>query len=470
MKRMIAAFLIFCLCLTVLPIAVSADNTPITLYGYATYSEDESVSGQWVSFSDTNPADLTKLGSLREKLGQECFAATYARGMIYGYTSNPDAPVTTTTFWYAPASDPMDVHTVETDFTGQIEDMAYDYTHNYLYGIAWIGEGGTEATKYNDYALVSCSPTTGAVTFIGRLCYPGNNNGSYFNIITLAIDRNGKGYVLGNDGVLYALNLSTAKLSRIGEIGCSSEYVQSMCWDYDNDRLLWARESDEGEWGLYEVSTATGAAKFIGEIGTKDTEIVGLCMIPAKEPYIFRDVNESDWYFEGISYCYNSGLMNGMSRSTFEPLTSTSRAMVVTILYRTENSPSVTGVNPFKDVGAGEWYTDAVLWAAQNGIVNGMTETTFEPNSNITREQFATILYRYAEYKDYPCEGTPLSGFSDVDMISDYAFDAMSWAVADGLINGTADEFGKHLEPQGFANRAMIATILMRFVSGHAAG
>ena len=77
MKRLIAAFLIFCLCLTVLPIAVSADTTPITLYGYATYSEDESVSGQWVSFSDTNPADLTKLGSLREKLGQECFAATY---------------------------------------------------------------------------------------------------------------------------------------------------------------------------------------------------------------------------------------------------------------------------------------------------------------------------------------------------------------------------------------------------------
>ena len=470
MKRLIALLLAVCLCMAVTPAFVSADSMPITLYGYATYSLDTDVSGQWVSFSDTNPGSLTKYGSLRDELGQECYAAAYARGMIYGYTANGSAPSTTSTFWYAPANDPMDIHTIKTSFTGQIEDMAYDYTHNYMYGIAWIGEGSTEATKYNDYALVSCSLSNGAVTLIGRLCYPGDNNGVYFNLKTLAIDSNGKGYVLGSDNVLYALNLSTAKLTRIGPIGYSSEYVQSMCWDFDNHRLLWARESDDGEWGLYEVSTATGAAKLLGKIGTTDTEIVGLYMIPTKEPFIFRDVDESEWYFSGVRYCYNTGLMNGMSLSTFEPMTSTSRAMVVTILYRSEGSPSVSGENPFDDVASGEWYTNAVVWAAQNGIVNGTDESIFEPDANITREQLAAILYRYAEYKGYPREGVMLSGFSDADMVSEYALDAMSWAVGDGIINGTEDAFGKYLDPQGFANRAMIATILMRFVTNHSAG
>lgn len=471
MKRLLAVLLMLSICLSMLPMIAIADNMPITLFGYATYSEDESVSGQWISFSDTNPANITKLGSLRDKLGQECFAATYARGTVYGYSSNTDAPKSTSTFWYAPADDLMNIKTVKTSFVGQMEDMAYDYSHNYLYGIAWIGEGSMPATKYNDYALVSCNPETGEVVFIGRLCYPGDNSNQYFHIHTLAIDSVGNAYALGSDDILYSLNLSTATITPIGQIGYASEYVQSMCWDYDNNRLLWARESKEGDWGLYEVSTETGLAKYLGEIGKKDTELVGLFMIPANEPFVFRDVKEDDWFFDGVRFCYNTELMNGMSLSTFEPLTNTSRAMVVTILYRLENSPSVAGANPFEDVAAAEWYTNAVIWAAQNGIVNGTSETHFEPNSFITREQLAAILYRYADYKGYSREGEALDGYNDENLIDDYAKDAMAWAVADGIINGTEDESGsKFLDPQGNANRAMIATILMRFVSGHSKG
>lgn len=470
MKRMIALLLVIGICLTVLPIAVTAGNTPITLYGFATCSDDLSIEGQWIKFSDTNSASVTKLGNLPEKLGSDCYAAAYARGMVYGYTANDDAPDTTSTFWYAPADDITNVKTIKTTFAGQMEDMAYDYTHNYMYGIAWVGEGSMSTTKYSDYALVSCDLSTGAVTYIGRLCYPGDSYGQYFHVSTLAIDAQGHAYILGSDDYLYALDLNTVKITRIGQIGYSFDYVQSMCWDYDNDRLLWARESKEGDWGLYEVSTETGSAKYLGRIATKDTEIVGLFMIPSKEPYIFTDVKEDDWFFEGVNYCYDSALMNGMSLSTFEPMTNTSRAMVVTILYRLEKTPSFTADNPFKDVSTGQWYTNAVIWAAENGIVNGTAPDRFEPNSNITREQLAAIMYRYAEYKGYPMKEGTLDGFNDVNQIDEYAMQAMTWAVGEGIINGTEDETGKYLDPQGNANRAMIATILMRFVSGYSKG
>lgn len=459
MKRLIAVLLILCLCLAVLPASAGAWTSPITLYGYALYSEDSSNNMQWVSFSDTNPESLTNLGIFY----RESYAAAYARGMVYGYTP---AGV----FWSAPAEYPMNETVHFTDFSGQMEDMAYDYTHNYMYGIAWIGQDETvPGIEYDVYALVSCNLTDGSVIIIDRLRNPKPNN-DYFKVKTLAIDANGRAYVLANDDNLYSLNLSNAKLTKIGPIGYSSEYVQSMCWDFDNNRLLWARESDEGEWGLYEVSTSNGSAKYLGRIGTADTEIVGLHMIPSKEPFIFRDVKESDWFFDGVRYCYNMNLMNGMSLSTFEPMTNTSRAMVVTILYRMENQPYAVGANPFNDIRSGQWYTNAVIWAANQGIVNGTGPTTFDPDANITRQQLAAILYRYAQYKKIPCSGVMLSGFSDAGQIDDYAVDAMSWAVGQGIINGTEDAYGKYLSPQGFANRAMIATILMRFITSYAAG
>ena len=135
--------------------------------------------------------------------------------------------------------------------------------------------------------------------------------------------------------------------------------------------------------------------------------------------------------------------------------------MVVTILHRLAGEPAVAGDVGFTDVEPGLWYTDAVTWAAQKGIVNGVSETQFAPGNNITREQLATILYRYAQAKGYDVSAfADLSGFPDAGDIQSYATEALSWAVAEGLLQGFEDDT---LRPQGNATRAQIATILMRF-------
>ena len=133
----------------------------------------------------------------------------------------------------------------------------------------------------------------------------------------------------------------------------------------------------------------------------------------------------------------------------------------MTILYRLEGTPAVTGTTAFTDVAAGQYYADAVAWAAQNGIVSGTSATTFSPDGVITREQMAAILYRYAQYKGYDVTAkADLSMFTDAAQVSTYATDAMAWANASGLISGTS---ATTLSPAGSATRAQVATILMRF-------
>ena len=160
-----------------------------------------------------------------------------------------------------------------------------------------------------------------------------------------------------------------------------------------------------------------------------------------------------------MDYALKAGLMNGMGDGKFDPDGSLTRAMLVTILYRAEGSPNVSGkANPFTDVKSGQWYTDAVIWAAHEGIVNGMTETTFAPNLKITREQIATILYRYA---GSPQVSGNLYQFSDAFSVSTYAYDAMLWAVKESIITGMN---GK-LAPKDNATRAQIAKILYRYLN-----
>lgn len=173
----------------------------------------------------------------------------------------------------------------------------------------------------------------------------------------------------------------------------------------------------------------------------------------------FTDVNEGDWFYDAVSYVYENGMMNGVSENSFAPNATTSRAMIVTILYRLENEPAVSG-SSFTDVASGQWYTNAVAWAAENGIVNGVTATTFAPNSAITREQMAAILYRYAAWKGCDVSGrVDLSGHTDAASVSAYATEAMAWANAEGLITGVTNTT---LRPAGSAVRAQAATILMR--------
>ena len=181
---------------------------------------------------------------------------------------------------------------------------------------------------------------------------------------------------------------------------------------------------------------------------------------PEKPALPFTDVTKGDWFYDAVQYVYDKGMMNGVDGGRFAPNAATSRAMIVTILYRLENEPGVSGKSPFTDVAAGQWYTNAVAWAAANGIVTGTTDTTFAPNGNITREQMAAILYRYASYKGLDVSRqADLSGYADASAISAYAKQAMAWANGQGLITGVT---ATTLNPGGNAVRAQAATILMR--------
>ena len=180
-------------------------------------------------------------------------------------------------------------------------------------------------------------------------------------------------------------------------------------------------------------------------------------------PLPFHDVTEGDWFYDAVRCAYENSLMDGVGDNLFAPNSQTTRAQLVTILYRLAGQPAVSGDLIFTDVEVGTWYTDAVAWAAENGIVNGTTDATFAPGEDITRGQLVTVLYRYAESKGYDVSASAdLSGYPDAGQVQDYAQPAMAWAVAEGIVEGVDG----NLNPTGDATRAQIATILMRFCEG----
>ena len=175
----------------------------------------------------------------------------------------------------------------------------------------------------------------------------------------------------------------------------------------------------------------------------------------------FDDVAATAWYYDAVEYVYDNGLMNGTASDTFAPNATLTRGMLATVLWRMEGSPVVNYALPFEDVSGDQWYTEAIRWAASVGVVNGTSATTYAPNANITREQLATMLYRYAAYKSGSVStSASLSGFTDAGSVSDYAADAMEWAVAEEIIGGMTSTT---LVPQGSATRAQTATMLMRY-------
>lgn len=206
-----------------------------------------------------------------------------------------------------------------------------------------------------------------------------------------------------------------------------------------------------------------GDGKFTFEMPKGDVEIeVSFALIEDETVKAnFADVAADAWYADAVQYVYENGMMSGTSETTFSPDLTTTRGMIVTILYRMENEPAVTGTTAFTDVAADQYYANAVAWAAQNGIVSGTTATTFAPNNAITREQMAAILYRYAQFKGYDVSvKADLSVYTDAAQVSTYATDAMAWANGAQLITGTSQAMQT---PASNATRAQVATILMRF-------
>ena len=227
---------------------------------------------------------------------------------------------------------------------------------------------------------------------------------------------------------------------------------------YELDKLA-VYDEDGDKIGLKDK----GDGKFTFEMPKSDVEIeVSFALIEDETVKAnFADVAADAWYADAVQYVYENGMMSGTSETTFSPDLTTTRGMIVTILYRLENEPTVTGTTAFTDVAADQYYANAVAWAAQNGIVSGIDATTFAPNNAITREQMAAILYRYAQFKGCDVSAkADLSVYTDAAQVSTYATNAMAWANGAQLITGTSQAT---LTPAGNATRAQVATILMRF-------
>ncbi len=176
----------------------------------------------------------------------------------------------------------------------------------------------------------------------------------------------------------------------------------------------------------------------------------------------FTDLSRTAWYYGGVAYAYHNELMSGTSAKKFSPNTSANRAMLVTILWRMAGKPAHGSGLSFSDVAAGQYYTDAVLWAAENNIVTG-SKGKFRPNGTMTRQELAVMLYRFAQYTGRDVSGrASLSGYGDGAKVASWAKDAMAWAVDAGLITGSDK---KNLTPAGSATRAQLATILMRYAA-----
>lgn len=278
--------------------------------------------------------------------------------------------------------------------------------------------------------------------------YPSLGNGTYYNGWLRAADISPEQYV-------------NELLGKILKVGKNGTVEPKLTFQHIGKSVTFTFKPDTG----YKVKDVKVNGKSVGAVKTYTIDKLTVStrieveFTNGKLP--FTDVRESDWFYEDVAFAYENGLFAGTSDTTFSPNASMTRAMLVTVLYRLEGQPAVNGRSGFSDVQYNGYYEDAVTWAADNGIVNGTSTTTFSPNANVTREQMAAILYRYAQYKKYnTAASASLNGFTDHASVSGYAAASLEWAVAEKLINGSA---GK-LMPTGNATRAQVAAILHRFV------
>ena len=277
--------------------------------------------------------------------------------------------------------------------------------------------------------------------------YPSLGNGTYYNGWLRAADISPEQYV-------------NELLGKILKVGKNGTVEPKLTFQHIGKSVTFTFKPDTG----YKVKDVKVDGKSVGAVTTYTVDKltvstrIEVTFTNGKLP--FTDVRESDWFYDDVVFAYENGLFSGTSDTTFSPNTSMTRAMLVTVLYRLEGQPAVNGRSGFSDVQYNGYYEDAVTWAADNGIVNGTSTSTFSPNVNVTREQMAAILYRYAQYKKYnTAASSSLNSFSDHTSVSGYAEASLQWSVAEKLVNGSN---GK-LMPTGNASRAQVAAILHRF-------
>ena len=216
---------------------------------------------------------------------------------------------------------------------------------------------------------------------------------------------------------------------------------------------VWTYKGDTYVGDEFTVKMGATDAKLYVEFMDKDD--IRLTELP------FRDVSKRDWYYDDVVYVYRNGYMDGMSSTRFGGELNTTRGQIVTILWRLTGEPGASSRCPFNDVSSRQYYYDAVCWAYEAGVVDGFDAHTFKPDQNVTREQLAAILYRYAEYMNLSTGGSAYLGkYNDENRIANWAYDAMAWANYHGIINGTS---ATRISPKGYATRAQIAAMLHRF-------
>lgn len=277
---------------------------------------------------------------------------------------------------------------------------------------------------------------------------PGSSGGSISTPTTYAVNVNA-----ATNGAVAADKKTASKGTTVTVTASPSKgYVVDAVKVVDKDGKDVAVTGKDGKY----VFTMPGSAVTV--TGTFKAET------PAPVALPFTDVKSGNWFYDAVKYAYAQGLMTGTSATTFAPNGTMNRAMIVTVLYRLEKSPAVTGASKFTDVPAGQWYSDAVAWAAANKIVNGYDETTFGPMNAVTREQMAAILFRYEQVKglENVTLEENLNRFPDQNKISAYAIPALQWAVGQKIINGNADGT---LDPTGTATRAQVAQIFTNLLN-----
>ena len=421
------------------------DGTVGTVYNQQLAAENTPT--QWSVTNGTLPAGLTLNGNTIS--GTPTTANTYKFTVTATNNSGSDSKEFTLTI-----SEPAPIYTISADVdpvgAGTVsgggkytEDTSVTLTATNNPGYRFVGwvESGTTVSTNPNYTFVA------------------NSNRS----LTAQFDRISSGG--GDSDPTYSITLPSRVTG--GELKLSRRYAEK------GETVTISAIPDEG----YELDTLTitdskgneidlthkGGNEYTFKMPAGRVEIeVSFREIEVELP--FTDVPEGAWYADAAAYVYEHGLMAGTSATTFAPDVTTSRAMIATILWRMAGSPVVNYAMDYTDVAQNQWCSEAIRWATSEGVVTGYGNGQFGTNDPITREQFAVMLYRYAQEQGYDVsigENTNILSYTDVADLSEYAISAMQWAVGAGIINGTGD--GSTLSPQGQATRAQAAVMLMRF-------
>lgn len=356
---------------------------------------------------------------------------------------------------------------VTAEFTNEL--TVTTEVNNYWYGSASVYKSywGSDIFEPGDRVYIECEPEDGynvkdvtvTDTVTGNTLSVGQSstdkNIYYFTMPEHPV----KVYVEFQEG--YAIKVADTKY---GKVKVSAENAD------EDDVITITTEPDKG-YAVSKISIKTDGGETVTyrtSIATKnsyyfympdDNVTITVTFGVAHKDMPFTDVHSYSWYYDAVQFVYDNDIMNGVSDTSFNPDGTVTRGMIVTMLWRMAGEPYSFG-GGFSDVPAGHYCYSAAAWASRNGIVNGMTSTTFAPDSNITREQLVTILYRYAQYLGYSTTGSSLYGFTDASSVSSYATNAMSWAVKYGIISGVTTTT---LVPAGTATRAQAAQMFMSF-------